>query len=178
MVAYAYFRFVLTRDETRKCSLRALTVSRAATCADFISGGEDDPDRATSFSVAEIQTRGLRRARHRLRISLRAAGVTKSLPAIRSAVNDPAAISVRNDRTVRGPSGQNTAAASTSVIRSSSPHSSGRDRIRTRASGSRRGIVSVSSAERLAMATCLLCRWLRTQTKITRCGFRQTATQY
>src|SRR5260370_32444365 len=41
MVAYAYFRFVLTRDETRTCSLRALTASRAAACPDLISPSDD-----------------------------------------------------------------------------------------------------------------------------------------
>jgi hypothetical protein len=82
-----------------------------------------------------------------LRISFSAEGVIKSLPAIRSAVNDPFAISVRNDRTVSGPSGQKTAIASASVIRSSSCQFSGCGRVRARASGSRRGTVNVSREE-------------------------------
>ena len=146
LIAYSDLRLVLPRDIARKRPLRALTISSAAACADFISGVEDDPDWITSLPFAEVESRWVRRARHRWRISLRAVGVTKSLPAIRSAVNDPFAISVRKDRTVNGPSGQNTAAASTSVISSSSRHSSGRARFRARTRGSRRGILSCSGS--------------------------------
>jgi hypothetical protein len=74
-------------------------------------------------------------ARHDGLTNLRMArGVVRSLPATLAISRVPAAAALRNDDNVKGPSGKNTAAASTRVITSSSPHWAGSGRALARTS--------------------------------------------
>src|SRR6185295_12822050 len=93
----------------------------------------DDPG-SLVFSEPESWRLGFA-ARHDGLTNLRMArGVVRSLPATLAISRTPAAPALRNDDNVNGPSGKNTAAASTRVITSSSPHWEGSGRALARAS--------------------------------------------
>ena len=111
----------------------AVNVVAAETCADLPATVEDDPGFVV-LSEPESWRLGLA-ARHDGLTNLRMArGVVRSLPATLAISRVPAAAALRNDDNVNGPSGKNTAAASTRVITSSSPHWAGSGRAFARAS--------------------------------------------
>ena len=89
-----------------------------------------------------------------------ARGVVKSLPATLAISRVPVTAALRNDGNVNGPCGKNTAAASTRVMTSSSPHWAGSGRAFARASLSalRLGMLNavlMSSRDRAsASSTC------------------------
>ena len=105
----------------------AVNVVAAATCADLPATVEDDPG---FIVLSKPESWWLSfAARHDGFTSFRMArGVVKSLPATLAISRIPAAAALRNDDNVNGPCGKNTAAASTRVITSSSPHWAGSGR--------------------------------------------------
>src|SRR5665213_1041468 len=115
----------------------AVKVVAAATCADLPATVEDDPSLVV---LSKPEARRFRfTARHDgVTIFFTARGVTRILPATTATSRVPAAIAVRRDDKVSGPSGKKTATASISIMASSSAQSWGRGRCLTRNRASRR----------------------------------------
>src|SRR5882757_1865236 len=111
----------------------AINVVVAPACADLPAPVEDDPGFIV-LSKPESWRLGFA-ARHDGFTNLRIArGVVRSLPATLAISRVPAVAALRNEDNVNGPCGKNTAAASTRVITSSSPHWAGSGRAFARAS--------------------------------------------
>src|SRR5882757_6357512 len=102
----------------------AINVVVAPACADLPAPVEDDPGFIV-LSEPESWRLGFA-ARHDGFTNLRIArGVVRSLPTTLAISRVPAVAALRNDDNVNGPCGKKTAAASTRVITSSSPHLGG-----------------------------------------------------